>query len=36
VIEVWIGFALYAGRKFDQLTTEDSGQPMPTRSAVQA
>ena len=36
VIAVWIGFALYAGRKFDQLTTEESGQPVPARSAVRA
>lgn len=36
VIAVWIGFALYAGRKFDQLTTEEGGQPVPARSAVRA
>jgi AAA family ATP:ADP antiporter len=36
VIAVWIGFALYAGRKFDRLTTEESGQPVPARSAVRA
>jgi ATP:ADP antiporter, AAA family len=37
VIAAWIGFAWYAGKRFDQLTTaEDTREPVPAESAAQA
>jgi AAA family ATP:ADP antiporter len=36
VIAVWVGFAWYAGRRFDQLTAEEAHEPVPARSAAQA
>jgi hypothetical protein len=37
VIAVWIGFALYAGRRFDQLTTtEESHEPVRAASPARA
>ena len=36
VIAVWIGFAWYAGRRFDQLTTEETPAPRETRETAPA
>jgi AAA family ATP:ADP antiporter len=36
VIAVWIGFAWYAGRRFDQLTKEETPAPGETRETVPA
>jgi AAA family ATP:ADP antiporter len=36
VIAVWIGFAWYAGRRFDQLTTEETPAPGETRETMPA
>jgi hypothetical protein len=36
VIAVWIGFAWYAGKRFDQLTAEETREPGPASSTARA